>query len=338
MFRVGILGPTGFTGLELIRLLARHPEAEVVYLGSRRDPQPEITEIWPALRGIIDLRCAGLAPEDMPEMDVAFMALPHTVAMDYAPLLLDRGVPVVDLSADYRLRDPATYARYYQKEHKDPDHIPMAVYGLPELYRERIPGARLVANPGCYPTAVELALAPLLREGLAAESETIIVDAKSGASGAGRKPSQKLHYPEANENFRAYKVGVHQHSGEIQQTLNDLAGREVPFCFVPHIVPMDRGILATCYVPLTSGATTEQLSELFAAFYAGEPFVRTLGPEDLPETKDVFMTNFCDIAVRVVGDRAVVLSAIDNLVKGASGQAAQNMNLILGVEETLGLL
>ena len=338
MLRVGILGPTGFTGLELIRILLRHPEAEIVYLGSRRDPQPTIAEIWPALRGRIEMRCAGLTLDDMPEMDAAFMALPHTVAMEYAPILIENNTPVVDLSADYRLRDPAVYAKYYKTEHKDPERIADAAYGLPELFRERIAAASLVANPGCYPTCVELALAPLLREGLVADGELTVINAISGASGGGRRLTQKMHFPEANENLRAYRVGAHQHVGEMQQTLDDLAGRHVPFCFTPHIAPVDRGILATCCVPLAETSSTDGLCEVYADFYHDEPFVRALGPEDLPETKDVAMTNFCDVTVRVVEDRAIALCAIDNLVKGASGQAVQNMNVMLGLDETLGLL
>ena len=338
MLRAGVLGPTGYAGLELIRLLLRHPEADIVYLGSRREERPHIAEIWPTLSGLIDMRCAGLDPDDMPEMDVAFVALPHTVAMAHVPGLLERGIRVVDISADYRLNDAAAYERYYKTPHTDPGRLSQAAYGLPEFFRQDIEGAELVANPGCYPTAILLALGPLMKAGLAKPETTTIVDAKSGVSGAGRSPRADLHFPEANENLRAYKVGVHQHSGEIQQTLDRIAGRDVAFCFVPHLIPMDRGILATCYVPLSKSVSEEDVRQVYAQCYEQAPFVRVLTGDALPTTKDVSHTNFCDIGVRVVDAHAIVLSTIDNLIKGASGQAVQNMNVACGLDERLGLL
>jgi len=337
MIRAGILGPTGYAGLELINILLRRSDVKIVYLGSRREPQPLISETWPQLRGRLDMRCSSMEPQDLPAMDVAFIALPHTVAMEYVPALMDRGVAVVDLSADYRIKDPAQYAKHYKHDHTDAARLSQAVYGLPELFREEVRKARLVANPGCYPTSIILALAPLLRAGLVELGRPIIVDAKSGISGAGRTPNEKLHYPEANENFRAYKVNEHQHRGEIQQTFDILAGAKTRFCFVPHIVPMDRGILATCYVPLRTPAAAEELCGVFSKFYAGQRFVRFLGA-DLPETKNVMMNNYCDIGLRVADDTAIVMSAIDNLVKGAAGQAVQNMNILFGLDESLGLL
>ena len=338
MLKVGILGPTGYAGLELIDILLRHPHTDIVYLGSRREELPHIVSVWPQLRGRLDMRCGPLDPDAMPSMDVAFVALPHTVAMGHVPALLAKGATVIDLSADYRLKDPATYERWYRTPHTDADRLCDAVYGLPEVFRADLPGAELVANPGCYPTAVNLAMAPLLASDLPAPGAPAVVDAKSGVSGAGRSPKPNLHFPEANEAVTAYKVGVHQHTGEMQQTFDRIAGRSVPFCFVPHLIPMDRGILATCYVPLSRRASDEDIRAIYDDFYRGAPFVRVLSGDELPSTKVVSHTNFCDIAVRVVGDHAVALSAIDNLVKGAAGQAVQNMNIVRGLDEGLGLL
>ncbi len=218
MVRVGILGPTGYTGLELLRLLLRHPEAEIVYLGTRRDERPPISEIWPVLRGRLDMRCSLFEKDPVPKMDLAFLALPHTLAMNHVPALLKSGVRVVDISADYRLKDPAAFKKWYKVEHKDPANLQHAVYGLSELFRDEIKRARLIANPGCYATAIQLALAPLLLSHMASPDAPIIADAKSGVSGAGRDPRPDLHFPEANESVSAYKVGVHQHTGEILQS------------------------------------------------------------------------------------------------------------------------
>lgn len=338
MVRAGILGPTGYAGLELIKILLRHPQAEIAYLGARREERPAIDTIWPILRNRIDMRCAQLDKDPFPAMDVAFLALPHTVAMNYVPRLLAQGTKVVDISADYRLLDAATYKKWYKVDHTDAGNLRRAVYGLCELFRAQIAGADLVANPGCYPTAVELGLAPLLSGGRAQTGAQIIVDAKSGVSGAGRDPKPELHFPEANESFTAYKVGTHQHMGEILQTAKTLARRDVNVLFVPHLVPMDRGILATCYVPLAAEATTDELKKLFAEFYAGERFVRVRTDDAIPTTKHVYDTNFCDIAVRGIGRTAVVVACIDNLVKGAAGQAVQNMNILFNLDEAAGLM
>ena len=338
MIRAGILGPTGYAGLQLIDILLRHPEVELTWLASRREERPRISEIWPSLLGRIDMACSLLDADPIPALDVAFVALPHTIAMRYVPQLLDKDIKVVDISADYRLKDPKTYARWYQVEHTDTANLKRSVYGLPEFFGESIADADLVANPGCHPTAVALALAPLLSESLAREDGQIIVDAKSGVTGAGRNPKPHLHFPEANENMAAYKVGTHQHTGEILQIANRLAGRDVDVLFTPHIVPMDRGILATCYVPLASPMDTDALCDLYARTYAAAPFVRVMPANRLPTTKQVTNTNFCDIAVRGVGSTAVAIACIDNLVKGASGQAVQNMNIMFGLEETTGLV
>ncbi len=337
MTRVGILGPTGYAGLELIRILLRHPNAEIVYLGARREERPRIDDIWPILKNRISMSCSLIGQDPMPEMDVAFLALPHTLAMSHVPEMLARGVKVVDISADYRLKDPAAFKKWYKVDHTDVKNLPRAVYGLCELFREEIAGADLVANPGCYPTAITLALAPLLKKGLAAQGR-IILDAKSGVSGAGREPKLELHFPEANESVTAYKIGVHQHTGEILQTAKRLAGRDVDALFVPHLIPMDRGILATCYIPLAGATATSDLTQLYGDFYKDDYFVRVRGNDTIPTTKQVFDTNFCDIAVRGVGETAVVVACIDNLIKGAAGQAVQNMNIMLGLDETAGLV
>ena len=338
MIRVGILGPTGYAGLHLIRILLRHPEAEIAHLGSRRENRPHIAEIWPILSGRIDMRCSLLDADPIPELDAVFVALPHTKAMERVPKLLDSGVRVIDVSADYRLRDPAAYRKWYKVEHTDVANLERAVYGLPELFRKEIGGADLLANPGCYPTAMELAAAPLLRKQLVAPGERIVVDAKSGVSGAGRTPKPHLHFPEANESVTAYKVGEHQHAGETRQAFARLAGCDVELLFVPHLVPMDRGILATCYIPLVRRQDTAALKKLFADFYASDRFVRVRTDDSIPKTKDVLDTNFCDIAARGFGDIAVVIACIDNLIKGAAGQAVQNMNVMFGLDETAGLL
>lgn len=338
MIRAGIIGPTGYAGLHLIRILLGHPDADIVYLGARRETRPHIADIWPGLKSRIEMRCALINADPMPAMDVVFVALPHTVAMDHVPGLLERGIRVIDISADYRLNTPEVYKKWYGKDHTDPANLGRAAYGLCEFFRDEIAGADLVANPGCYPTAVELALAPLLKSGLLREGVRVIVDAKSGVSGAGRSPKLHLHFPEANESLTAYKVGVHQHIGEMLQTLARLAGREVDLLFVPHLVPMDRGILTTCYVPLTRPCDTDELERLFLDFYAKETFVRVCEDNAMPNTKHVSGTNFTDVAVRGLGDMAVAISAIDNLIKGASGQAVQNMNIMFGLDETTGLL
>jgi len=340
MLRAGILGPTGYSGLELVRLLLRHPEAEIAYLGGRRKERPHIADIWPVLRGSLDMRCSVLNEDPLPELDVAFVALPHTTAMAHVPGLLEQGIKVVDISADYRLKDPTAYKTWYKTDHADPKNLLRAAYGLPELFREDIVGAELVANPGCYPTAVELALGPLLKGGLAEGNALMIADAKSGVSGAGRSPKPNLHFPEANESVTAYRIGDHQHTGEMLQTFKALCERPPRFLFVPHLIPMDRGILVTCYVALAADAsvgTTADLQAVYADFYADEPFVRIRTDDTIPTTKDVFGTNFCDIAVRLRGGVAVVVSCIDNLVKGASGQAVQNMNIVFSLPETAGL-
>ncbi|MGD9635920.1 MAG: N-acetyl-gamma-glutamyl-phosphate reductase [Pirellulales bacterium] len=334
--RVAILGASGYSALELIKLLLRHPHAEITALTTRQTEPRPIGEVHPSLLGRLDLALENLDASAIAERaDYVFCCLPHGASAAAARELLPLGKKVIDLSADYRLSDPAEYAKWYGLPHADRDNLKDAVYGLPELYRDEIRSASLVANPGCYPTSAILALAPLLEAGVIAP-EGIIIDSKSGVSGAGREPKSHLHFPECNENFSAYGVGTHRHMPEIDQVLSDAAGMSVETVFTPHLVPMDRGILSTSYAAPTRDVTTDELLAIFREFYAGEPFVRVLA--GLPATKHVAGTNFCDLTARVVRGRVVVLSVIDNLVKGASGAAVQNFNLMCGVPETAALL
>jgi N-acetyl-gamma-glutamyl-phosphate reductase len=334
--RVAILGASGYSALELIKLLLRHPQAEITTLTTRHaEPRP-VGQVHPSLVGRLDLALENLPLETVAERaDYVFCCLPHGASAASAAQLLPMGKKVIDLSADYRLSDPAVYAKWYGLAHADPSNLKDAVYGLPELYRDDIRTASLVANPGCYPTSAILALAPLLETGLI-KPDGIIVDSKSGVSGGGREPKPQFHYPECNESIAAYGVGTHRHMPEIDQVLSDAAGKSVEVVFTPHLVPMDRGILSTSYAVPTGETSTEALLSLYREFYAGEPFVRVLS--GLPATKHVSDTNFCDLTARVVRGRVVVLSAIDNLIKGASGAAVQNFNLMSGVPETTALL
>jgi N-acetyl-gamma-glutamyl-phosphate reductase len=335
--RAAIVGPTGYTALWLIRLLAQHPSASVTYLASHREPLPHIVEAFPELLGVCDLRCRPIdAPAIAAEADVAFCCLPHVSAMAYVPALLKAGLRVIDLSADYRLHDAALYERVYQHAHADADNLAQAIYGLPEVNAERIARAQLVANPGCYPTAAALGIGPLLVRNLV-QGQDIIINAASGITGAGRSPKPKLHFAEANESYAAYNVGMHRHEPEIEQTLTGLKGEPVQVLFAPHLLPIDCGILQTIYmVPMDEQVSTDDVYEAFEDAYADEPFVRVR--TTMPNVKHVRATNFCDVAATVVGGRVVLFSAIDNMVKGASGQAMQNMNLMFGLEETAGLL
>ncbi len=334
--RVAILGASGYSALELIKLLLRHPHAEITALTTRHSEPRPVGEVHPSLVGRLDLSLENLPLETVAERaDYVFCCLPHGASAASASQLLPLGKKVIDLSADYRLSDPAEYAKWYGLAHADPSNLKDAVYGLPELYRDDVRSASLIANPGCYPTSAILALAPLLDAGLI-EPEGIIVDSKSGVSGGGREPKPQFHFPECNESIAAYGVGTHRHMPEIDQILSDAAGKRVEVIFTPHLVPMDRGILSTSYAVPTGATSTEALLSLYREFYAGEPFVRVL--TGLPATKHVAGTNFCDLTARVVRGRVVVLSAIDNLIKGASGAAIQNFNLMSGVPETTALL
>lgn len=336
MTRVAILGATGYTSLELLRLLARHPNAEVVAVTSRDAERPHLSQVHPSLTDRYDLRVEPFDADDVARRaDAAFLALPHGAAASAASALLERNVRVIDLSADYRLRDPNTYAEWYGASHADTVNLQHAVYGLPEIYGDDIADAKLIANPGCYPTSAILGLAPLLAGGHC-ERRGIIVDSKSGVSGAGRSPKLMTHFPECNESVQAYNVGKHRHTPEIEQVLGDVAGEGVEVIFTPHLIPMDRGILTTIYAQPTHAIGSDDLLSLYRDFYAEKPFVRVR--EDLPSTKDSAHTNFVDVTVQAVRGRVVAICCLDNLIKGASGAAVQNLNRMIGVPETTALL
>ncbi|MCL4109677.1 UNVERIFIED_CONTAM: hypothetical protein GTU68_055038 [Idotea baltica] len=336
MTRIAILGTTGYTALELLKILHRHPEVSVTALTTRQQDRPHISQIHPSLTGMFDLVCENLSAEEIAERaDLVFCALPHTASMEVVPRLLDAGCRVVDLSADYRLNDPGVYEQWYGDVHTDPTRLSTTVYGLPELFEDDIKGADLIANPGCYTSASILALAPLLQSGQI-DTADLIIDAKSGVSGAGRKPKLGTLFAECNESVTAYGIGDHRHTPEIDQVLSVFTGKQVEVAFNPHLMPMDRGILCSIYAKATDGTAPKDLLATYRDFYASQPFVRIV--DAIPATKNVAHTNFCDISVRVNRSRIVVFSAIDNLIKGASGVAVQNMNLMLGFDQRLGLL
>jgi N-acetyl-gamma-glutamyl-phosphate reductase len=336
MTRVAILGATGYSALELIKLLLRHPEAEITTLTSRQEGNPSIASIHPSLVGRLNLDCQDLGPVAVAaRADYVFSCLPHGVTAILVPQLLRAGARVIDFSADYRLDSAASYEAWYGEKHADPQRLGHTVYGLPEWFRSQIRDAELVANPGCYPTSAILALAPLLAAGLI-EPEGIIVDSKSGVSGAGRTPKLTTLFPECNESLSAYNVGRHRHTPEIEQILTRACGRAANVIFTPHLVPMDRGILSTCYVQPRGEVSEEKLFTALRSRYADEPFVRVV--DHLPGTKDSTGTNYCDITVRLVRGKVVLISCLDNLIKGAAGAAVQNFNLMRGFPETTGLL
>ena len=349
--KVSIIGATGYAGKELIKILSGHPEVELMFLGSSTYAGKNITEVFPEFLNSLNKKL--IKPDSAfisRDSDLVFTALPHTVSMDIVPELLNKkGVKVIDLSADYRLKDTMVYKEWYKKEHEGINKklLTQAVYGLPELYLDDIKNASLVANPGCYPTSVILGIAPLLRNHIV-EPEGMIIDSKSGVSGAGRKPSLGLHFAECNESFKAYKVLKHNHIPEIEQELSTIySGKNnlekqmnIKITFTPHLLPINRGILSTCYLDLKSIKSEEEILELYQKFYNDSPFVRIFTPPNLPETRFVTDTNYCDIGFAV--DKRVgkikVISVIDNLIKGAAGQAVQNMNIMFGFSETCGLI
>lgn len=334
--KVGIVGGTGYTGVELLRLLAVHPAVELAAITSRSEAGLPVADMFPSLRNHVSLAFTDPAKADLGSCDVVFFATPNGIAMQQVQDLLDQGVRVIDLAADFRIRDIPTWEKWYGMSHACPEVVATAAYGLPELNREKIRSAQLVANPGCYPTAVQLGFLPLLEAGAVDESN-LIADAKSGVSGAGRKAETHTLFAEAGDNFKAYGVPGHRHLPEISQGLTEMAaGRKVGLTFVPHLVPMIRGIHATLYAKLTKQL---DLQRLFEERYANEPFVDVLPQGSHPETRSVRGSNYCRIAVHQPqnGDTVIVLSVIDNLVKGAAGQAVQNMNIMFGLAETAGL-
>ena len=335
LIKVGIVGGTGYTGVELLRLLARHPETEITSITSRKEAGLAVSEMFPSLRGRIDLAFSDPQQATLDRCDIVFFATPNGVSMEQAEGLLARGVRVIDLAADFRIRDVAEWEKWYGMTHAAPALVAEAVYGLPEVNRDKIRDARLVANPGCYPTAVQLGFLPLLEAGLV-DAEHLIADAKSGVSGAGRKAEVPTLFAEASDNFKAYGVPGHRHLPEIRQGLSAVAGKPVGLTFVPHLTPMIRGIHATLYARLQRDV---DLQVLFEQRYAHERFVDVMPAGTHPDTRSVRGANHCRIAVHRPqgGETVVVLSVIDNLVKGAAGQAVQNMNLMLGLPEDAGL-
>jgi len=333
--KVGIVGGTGYTGVELLRLLARHPQAQLSVITSRGEAGMRVSDMFPSLRGHVDLVFTDPAQADLKSCDVVFFATPNGIAMQQTRELLEAGVRVIDLAADFRIKDIAVWEKWYGMTHACPDLVAEAVYGLPEVNREKIKAARLIANPGCYPTAVQLGFLPLLEAGLV-DASRLIADAKSGVSGAGRKAETHILFAEATDSFKAYGVAGHRHLPEISQGLAAASGNKVGLTFVPHLTPMVRGIHATLYATLKTEA---DLQKLFEERFADEPFVDVMPKGAHPETRSVRGANLCRIAVHRPqgGDTVVVLSVIDNLVKGAAGQAVQNMNLMFGFNETTGL-
>ncbi|HWG46695.1 MAG TPA: N-acetyl-gamma-glutamyl-phosphate reductase [Gemmataceae bacterium] len=337
MIKVAILGGSGYTALELIKILLRHPAVEIVAVTSRQSDTPRLSELHPSLTGRIDLRCEPFHADRLLQRGAqcVFSCLPHGASMGTLPALLQRGLRVIDLSADYRLHDPNVYAQWYGASHEDLAHLAQAVYGLPELYGDAIPTAQLLANPGCYPQTGILGLAPLA-VGHYIEPRHIIIDSKSGVSGAGRTPKLSSHFPECNESVSAYQVGKHRHTPEIEQVLTDVGGEAIEVIFTPHLIPMDRGIFSTIYAVPRRPLSESELLDMYRNYYAHSPFVRVV--EHLPATKDCAGTNFFDVTVRVVHERIVVLACLDNLVRGASGVAVQNFNRMYGHDERTALL
>lgn len=337
--RAAIIGSTGYGGVELIRFLLRHPNAEITSVISSSSAGTPLSDGFPHLREIIvDHLDAVDIPLIKQKADVVFAATPHGVSAELVPQLLDAGLKVIDLSGDFRLKSPAVYEKYYKRKAADEVYLAKAVYGLAEVFGEQCRDADFISNPGCYPTATLLGLIPAVNAGWI-DPSTIIVDAKSGVSGAGRGLSQSFHYSEMNENFLAYKVNRHQHTPEIEQVLSQIAGKEVLTTFTTHLVPMTRGILSTVYAQLTDSRSDEEFIDLYREYYKGRPFVRIRPSGQWPATKEVWGSNYCDIGFSVDErtGRVTIVSVIDNLVKGAAGQAIQNLNLMMGWDETTGL-
>jgi N-acetyl-gamma-glutamyl-phosphate reductase len=336
MIKVAVLGATGYTALEAIKLLLRHPEAEIVAVTSRQEGRTPISGVHPSLVGRLELPLEDLSPEEVGKRaDCVFGCLPHCASAEILPRVLAAGARVVDFSADYRLDDAATYLEWYGHEHPDAGRLGGTVYGLPELFRDRIRRQPLVANPGCYSTSAILPLAPLVKSGLF-ETDDIIIDSKSGVSGAGRQPKLMTHFPECNESMSAYNVGRHRHTPEIEQVIARHAGTRPAVIFTPQLAPMDRGILSTIYIRPRQVLAEGDVMALLREAYADERFVRVV--DHLPGTKDTVDSNFCDITARVVRGRVLLISCLDNLVKGAAGAAVQNFNVLFDLPETLGLL
>ncbi|MDD2362221.1 MAG: N-acetyl-gamma-glutamyl-phosphate reductase [Oscillospiraceae bacterium] len=335
--KAGIIGATGYAGVELVRLLLRHPQVDVAAVSSVSYEGQPLSDIYPSLREICELTC-GSAQEVVDAADIVFAALPHGLSQDIAAVCVKAGKKFIDLGADFRLYDSDTYMKWYGSEYKHPELHKSAVYGIPELFRNDIIGKSVVGNPGCYPTSIALGLAPALHTGII-DTKGIIIDSKSGVSGAGRKPTSTTHFPECNESFSAYKVAAHRHTPEIEQTLSIISGEKSTVTFVPHLLPINRGILSTMYARLKEGVTPDNVRNLYETAYQNEYFVRLLPQGVEVNVKNVRCSNYCDI--QLYTDRntglLIVTSVIDNMVKGAAGQAIQNMNLLFGLKETDGI-
>lgn len=338
MIKAAVLGATGYAGIELVRILSGHPEVELKVLGSHSFAGQPISEVYQNFAHIIDMDCEEVDLDKVSECDVAFTALPHGASKEVIPSLIEKGLKVIDLSGDFRYDDIEVYEKWYGVKHSSPELLEESVYGLCELYRDKVKDARLIGNPGCYTTCSILGAYPLLKSGLA-EHKNIIVDAKSGVTGAGRGLGLPLHFCECTENTKAYKVATHRHTSEIEQELSKAAGEDIMISFTPHLIPQKRGILSTIYINLKKMCTTEEIINIYKDFYKDEFFVRVKEPGKLPETKHVAGSNFVDIGIVVDErlNRAVVVSAIDNIYKGAAGQAVQNMNIMFGIDEKTGI-
>lgn len=338
MIKAAVLGATGYAGIELVRLLTNHGEVSLEVLGSHSFAGQKISDVYKSFNHVLEKECEELDLNKAAKCDIAFTALPHGASKTVIPSLIERGLKVIDLSGDYRYDDAAVYEEWYGEKHSSPELLRESVYGLPELHREKIRGARLIGNPGCYTTCSILGAAPLLANKIG-DTKNIIVDAKSGVTGAGRTSALPYSFCECTENTKAYKVAAHRHTSEIEQELSNIAGENIMISFTPHLIPQKRGILSTIYVNLNRPSSSEELVEMYKEYYKNEFFVRVKENGELPETKHVAGSNFVDIGV--VYDkrlqRAVVVSALDNIVKGAAGQAVQNMNLLFGLDEKTGL-
>jgi len=339
MINVGILGATGYVGIELVRILSQHPEVKLAVLVSKTYAGQKISEVYPNLNGIVDMPCEELNVDDIVQKcDIVFTALPHGASKELIPQLFQKGLKIIDLSGDYRYNNVEVYEKWYGQKHETPELLKESVYGLPELHRNEIKNKTLIGNPGCYTTCSIFGIAPLLANKLI-DTKNIIIDAKSGVSGAGRGLGLDYHFCECTENIKAYKIATHRHTSEIEQELSLIAGEEIILSFTPHLIPMKRGILSTIYANLRAKHTTSELLEIYKEYYKNEFFIRIYDEGKLPETNHVAGSNFVDIGL--VADerlnRVVVVSVLDNLIKGAAGQAVQNMNILFGLDEKTGL-
>lgn len=340
MLKVGVVGATGYTGQELVKILLNHSKVEITSLTAKIEKEGKLSNMFGRFIGECNLACKNLNIDEVSKKtDLIFLALPHGVSLEYANFFLEKGKKVIDLSADYRLKDASVYEKWYKIKHKDKKNLKESVYGLPEIYKDKIKMAKLIANPGCYPTVALLCSLPLMAKKVLGLSD-IIIDAKSGATGAGRKASIDLHYSEVNENVKAYKINEHQHTPEINQELSKFNLDNTKVTFVPHLVPINRGMLATVYLKYKEELREKEVLKIYKDFYKESPFVKVLGDGKLPQVKDVVYTNYCHLGLKVDEEKGfvIVVGVIDNLLKGASGQAVENMNLMCGFKETEGLI